>query len=342
MQKAPFRRLPTCPWPEAEAWWISADDDCRLRVGLWRPDTASLGPVAAWLDGSAPAGPAQHEPAEPLTGSVLLFPGRTEYLEKYAPVAAALTGAGLHVLGIDWRGQGASDRSPEYPMIGHIRDFGDYRRDVAALAAAAEAVDLPRPWRLLAHSMGGCIGLRALHDGLPVVAAAFSAPMWGIRFGKLPDSLGASMARGLANAAGRAGRGERAVPGIGSVLDIGFNANELTGDLPEYIRFMTEAAAWPDLMLGPASYDWVRAALAECRTLATLPAPDLPALITVSGAEAIVSPAAIRATAEKWPRARLLTLPGARHEALFEVPATRRTTLSAIIDLLRDAPYSEA
>ena len=50
----------------------------------------------------------------------------------------------------------------------------------AAFRAALEGLGAPKPWFLIGHSMGGAIGLRALHDGLPVQAAAFSAPMWGI------------------------------------------------------------------------------------------------------------------------------------------------------------------
>ena len=58
----------------------------------------------------------------------------------------------------------------------------DYQRDVAAVMALARAEALARPpFHLVSHSMGGAIGLRALHDGLPVRAAVFSAPMWGIR-----------------------------------------------------------------------------------------------------------------------------------------------------------------
>ncbi|AXC49775.1 alpha/beta hydrolase [Paracoccus suum] len=331
---APYRLLPGTSWPAATAWWAEASDGIRLRLARWSPEEARPDVAAAWLAGLATAGPASADALPPCNagcGSVLLFPGRTEYAEKYAPIAGVLTAAGLTVLAIDWRGQGASDRLIEDHAIGHVGDFAEYQRDVAAMCAAAEALDLPRPWHLLAHSMGGCIGLRALTDGLPVVSAAFSAPMWGIRFGPLPDPLGAGMAVGLARAAGRAGRGPRAVPGVGSVLEMAFSRNPLTSDLDEYIRLMREAAAWPDLVLGAASYDWVRAALAECRALARMPAPHVPALITLSGAEMVVSAPAIRAGATRWPESRLMTLPGARHEALLEVPATRAATFDAIL-----------
>ena len=50
----------------------------------------------------------------------------------------------------------------------------------AMLAFAPRAAACPNPAIMIAHSMGGCIGLRSLMRGLPFKAAAFSAPMWGI------------------------------------------------------------------------------------------------------------------------------------------------------------------
>ncbi|MFN4172311.1 MAG: alpha/beta hydrolase, partial [Pseudorhodobacter sp.] len=141
------------------AVWLRAADGVRIRLGLW------------------PAGP---------KGRVLIFPGRTEYVEKYGPFASDLARAGYGAAAIDWRGQGLADRLAPDPMLGHVGRFSDYQRDMAAVLAHLEATDGEAPRFLLAHSMGGCIGLRALTDGrdggMAVRAAAFSAPMWGIHF----------------------------------------------------------------------------------------------------------------------------------------------------------------
>lgn len=305
MDPAPFRQLAADPLKPAEAFWTASADGFRLRLAVWAAENAR--------------------------GTVLLFPGRTEYAEKYAPVAARLSEVGLSVIAIDWRGQGASARLLADPKPGHVGDFADYQHDVAALVAGAEELRLPRPWHLLAHSMGGCIGFRALIRGLPVASAAFSAPMWGVRIASLPPRVGSRVATGLAAAAGRTGRSARTVPGAASVLDIAFNENLLTGDIDEYTRFMREAATWSEWQLGAATWGWLGAAMAECRALAMLPAPDVPALISVSGREAIVLPSAIRARAAAWPGASLLELPEARHEALFEVPPVRAQLMEAIL-----------
>lgn len=308
---ASLHRLPgNCATP-GRAFFTAAADGTRLRLALWQDAAAA--------------------------STVLLFPGRTEYVEKYAPVAARLMAAGHAVLAIDWRGQGMSDRLLPDPRPGHIITFADYQADVAAVTAAAQALDLPRPWHLLAHSMGGCIGLAALMGGLPVCSAVLSAPMWGIAHAPWP----AGVLSGLARAACRVGRGARPAMGTGGggtfVLDAPFSGNALTGDAGQWARFVTEAASWPHLTLGGASYRWLGAALAECRRLAALPSPDVPALIGLGGMERVVSPAAIRARAARWPEGRLMEIAGARHELMFESAPVADRFLEAGLAWMRQA-----
>lgn len=311
MNPAPFMQLPGVDLPPAHAMWLRTVDDIRLRAVLWTPQAA-----------------------DDARGTVLLFPGRTEYCEKYDPVARELTAAGLHVLGIDWRGQGLSDRLLDDPRPGHVAAFTDYQKDVAELVQAVELLGLPRPLHLLAHSMGGAIGLAALLDGMQVASVSFSAPMWGILHGAIPK--GAVTA--LSNLAGRVGRGGKPAIGTGGsgtyFLDEPFSGNLLTGHAPEWARLLVEAAAWPDMTVGGASWGWVSEALGECARLARLPSPDLPALISLGSNEAVVSPAAIRSRAAGWPQAQLLELDGVRHEVLMDTPRYRDAFLAAMLALI--------
>ena len=125
--------------PNATAFWIKANDNVRLRMGVW---------------------------PEEINGTVLLFPGRTEYIEKYGRVAADLAKAGYGMVAFDWRGQGLSDRPLPTYDVGHVDSFDAYQRDVAAFCVALDTLNIKRPWFMLAHSMGGTIGLRALYNGL--------------------------------------------------------------------------------------------------------------------------------------------------------------------------------
>ena len=97
-----------------------------------------------------------------------------------------------------------------------------------------------------------------------------------------------------------------------------------------------EAAAWPDMTLGGASFDWVGKALNECLRLSRMPSPDLPALISLGSGEKIVSPTAIRDRAAQWPAASLIEVEGARHEVMMCRPDRRAAFLSAALDLFQD------
>ncbi|MDP5307990.1 alpha/beta fold hydrolase [Paracoccus spongiarum] len=310
-EAAPFHQLPGDARRPARAFWARAEDGVRLRMACWDGG-----------DGTA--------------GSILLFPGRTEYIEKYAPIAQLLNAEGYDVLAIDWRGQGLSDRLQDDPRPGHVNDFADYQRDVVEMVVAATELDLPRPWHLLAHSMGGCIGLAALHADLPVATAVFSAPMWGVNLRQMPHGV----ALGIAYLAGRLGHGGRSAPGSGAVgaymLDEAFSANLLTGDAEEWCRLLREAAAWPDLTIGGASYHWVSRALNECSRLDRLGSPDLPMTVSLGSEEKVVSAAAIRSRTARWPNARLLEIEGARHEVMMEAAPLRDMFLSAALERFRD------
>ena len=259
-------------------------------------------------------------------GTVLLFPGRTEFCEKYGQVAGALTAAGHAVLAIDWRGQGLSDRLHADPGLGHVAGFADYQLDVAALTDHARALGLPRPWTLLAHSMGGTIGLAALHEGLGVARAAFSAPMWGIGM----TARLRPVAWAVSWAARRAGQGARYAPGRGPAAaeTLLFETNPLTTDRDRYDWMTWQTDAHPQLALGGPSLGWLIEALSETRRLRALPPPDVPALVGVGTEESIVDVAAIQALARDWPGADLRTYEGARHELMMEAPELRDAFLA--------------
>ncbi|NKX44293.1 alpha/beta fold hydrolase [Roseicyclus persicicus] len=290
----------------ARAWWVESADRTRLRFAVW------------------PGG---------ARGTVLLFPGRTEYCEKYGRVAAEFAAAGYGMVAFDWRGQGLADRPQHRRDMGHVVSFDEYREDVAAFRAALDTLDLPRPWYLIGHSMGGAIGLRALHDGLPVVAAAFTGPMWGIQMTPFLKSI-SGIVLGLA---GPLGFGRSFAPTTGPYVPMEFDDNPLTTDRDQFDYMSRQMRAYPELTLGGPSTLWVRAALRETEALMRRPAPDLPALGIVGSREKIVEPGAVAQRMQRWPRGRLLVIEGAEHEVLMESPARRRQTLDAILALFADA-----
>jgi lysophospholipase len=288
---------------DGRAAWLTASDGVRLRVALWGGDADR--------------------------GTVLLFPGRTEAIEKYGRTAADLRARGFATAVIDWRGQGLSDRLHGDPALGHVARFDDYQRDVAALMAHVRAAGLPEPLFLLAHSMGGAIGLRALIEGLPVQAAAFSSPMWGIAIAPHMRPV----AWTLSTLARPVGFGHVMAPGQPAesyLIRAPFAGNTLTTDADMWDYMRRQIAAEPRLGLGGPSLAWLNEALRETRRLARRPSPAVPVVTFLGLAERIVVPAAIRARMARWPGGELVEVPGAEHEVLMETPARRAMILDRV------------
>ncbi|MGL5010233.1 MAG: alpha/beta fold hydrolase, partial [Paracoccaceae bacterium] len=225
-------------------------------------------------------------------GTVLLLPGRTEYIEKYGRAAADLARRGYGTVAIDFRGQGLADRILPDPIKGHVGSFADYQLDMAALLQWVQSEGLPQPLFLLGHSMGGSIGLRALINGLPVRAAAFSAPMWGIKISPVMRPLVAPIAR-IMSALGRSLAFAPTTGPIPYVAKAAFAGNVLTKDRGMWDYMVAHLAAAPGLALGGPTVRWLQLAVADCAALAALPSPRLPVYCALGTDERIVDVAAI-------------------------------------------------
>ena len=312
IEKAPFLHDIDHGPVDAQAWWLRTRDGVRLRTGLWFPE------------------------ARATHGTVFLFPGRTEYIEKYGHIAASFAARGLATFAIDWRGQGLADRQSADPMLGDVALFADYQLDVAAMVDAAHELDLPRPWFLIGHSMGGAIALRAVLKNLEVTACAFSGPMWGINMAAALRPV----AWGISSLATWLGLGSLYAPSTGPknyVLREPFESNKLTCDRTMYERMIFQARAHPELGLGGPSLRWLNQALRECRDLARHSSPDLPCLTILGSDEAIVDPRAVHTRMQNWPDGHLMVVEEGRHEVLMDAPALRDPALQAICDLFETA-----
>lgn len=311
LSEAPFHAQ-LAEGPEgARAFWVRARDGLRLRVAHYP------GPADA-------------------TGTVLLFPGRTEYVEKYGRVARDFADRGFHTLTIDWRGQGLADRMLGDRRTGHVHLFRDYQHDVAAMLDAAAELGLPGPRFLQAHSMGSCIGLRALYEGLPVVACGFTGPMWGIRIAA--PVRPAAWALGWSSA--RMGLDHIYAPSTGPesyTAKSPFEGNLLTTSRDGWDYMNRQVTELPDLQLGGPSLRWLHQALGECLALSRMPAPSLPCIAFVGSNERIVDVARIEARMAGWPGGRMEVVQGAEHEVLMEDAVTRGRIVSRMAELFEEA-----
>lgn len=290
----------------AGAYWIQTEDKVRLRVGAYHTQGDSK-------------------------GTILLMLGRFGYVERYGRVAQSFADNGFSTVVVDWRSQGLSDRMAEDPQAGHIHHFSDYQKDVSAMMQVAESLDMPKPYYLVGVSMGACIGLRSMLDGLPVAAAAFISPMWGIKM----SAVQRIAAWPLSWVAKATGQGHRYVPGESGeiyVLETPFEDNNLTHNAGIYDYWVEQAKSAPELQIGGPTMTWLFEALSECRSLSSVPSPNIPCITFCGELDRLVDNDSIKARMAKWSNGEFSMIRNAKHDVLTEIPEVGGDVMSQIFE----------
>ncbi|HXW39621.1 MAG TPA: alpha/beta hydrolase [Xanthobacteraceae bacterium] len=252
-------------------------------------------------------------------GTVCVFPGRTEWIEKYFETVRDLRRRGFAVAILDWRGQGLSARALGDRRKGHVRSFAEFDIDLETFMREVVLPDCPPPFYALGHSMGATVLLRAVHRGQRWFdRIVLSAPMIGIAF---VSSM--AVAGTVARAMRVGGFGTMYVPGrYPGVLDLRpFAGNILTSDPVRFARNAAILEAEPALGLGGPTVTWCDAAFRAMRALGDPSYPARirqPILIVAAGRDAIVSNAAIEDFATLLRAGSHLVVVGAQHELLME------------------------
>ncbi len=262
---------------------------------------------------------ARWTPSGPVRGTVAIFGGRAEFIEKYFETIGQLLDRGLCVAALDWRGQGGSERQLKNPRKGHIDDFSLFERDLNAFVTEVLGPSCPRPWFGLAHSMGAAILLIIAHAGrCPFERLALTSPMIGLANLKHPRFV-----RGLAETLDALGLGGAFAPGGGS-KPVGlapFEDNPLTSDPVRFARMASVLRADASVALGWPTVGWIHAAF---RLMRRFEDPDFPraimtpALVIASGADRVTDTRACERFSERLRAGRLIVVDGAEHEIMME------------------------
>lgn len=274
-----------------DIYWTKTSDDINIRFAAYRPSVPSL-------------------------GTVFIFPGRTEYIEKYSRTINRFLKARYSTVILDWRGHGASDRLCSDNLVSHVDSFADYQHDVRSVVDAANKLEMPKPHFIYGHSMGALIALRAIRNDMNVKASVFSAPMWGIQL--TPYQRGLLWA--LASGCKTLGLGCRFAPGAKAqqtdcyVLSTKFPDNRLTTSAEKYAEMQAQAKALPHLQTGGPSMQWVLEALKECRIQSKLPSPDHPTLTVYGDSDVLIDSTSIKKRMSTWPKSSTIVLNNTKHD----------------------------
>lgn len=284
------------PIPEdASTGWFTSRDGTRLRYGLFGANM------------------------RPARGTVCVFEGRGEFIEKYFEVIQDLRDRNFVVCMFDWRGQGASDRQLKNRYKGHVDHFACFDDDLVSFMEAVVMPDCPPPYFALAQSMGANIVLRALDKRTWFSRVVALCPMVQL----MPRQVPWPLVRMVADLFCLLGMSTLHVPG-GNDLPAEmspFKSNRQTSDPARYQRTAELYKVNRKLGIGDPTIGWVAAAfqaMAELRKM-HFPTPlKSPVLILAGGQDRVVSSKAIHRLGQKMPTSREITIDGARHELLME------------------------
>ncbi len=289
--------IPANPVPEgAVAGVLKTPDGAALRFARW------------------PAPPSGRK------GTVCVFNGRIEFIEKYFEVIRDLTARGFSVATLDWRGQGLSHRALHDRRKGHIAHFSQYDTDLETFMQGVVLPDCPPPYFALAHSMGGTVLLRAAAKGHRWFdRIVLSAPM--IKLTNIPML---PVMPAVVKTLRLTGFGASYIPGGGPDCSASgpFLDNPVTSDPIRYARTAAIVDAEPELALGAPTIAWVDAAMGAMADFARPVFPAKlrqPLMIIACGQDRLVSTPATEAFGSRLPAGSYLVVPGSRHEVMMEL-----------------------
>ncbi|CAL8978238.1 Lysophospholipase L2 [Rhodoplanes serenus] len=252
-------------------------------------------------------------------GTVCLFPGRGEFIEKYFEVVHDLRTRGFAVAILDFRGQGLSQRAVRDGRKGHVGRFTDYLVDIETFVKEVVLPDCPPPFFALGQGMGATVLIESAARGHRWFdRMVLSGPMIDLAQRPL---LGA--AAPLARTLRLFGLGRLAAPGASRrPAALGpFTDNPATSDPVRHARIAAVVEAGPALAVAAPTIAWVDAAF---RTMAAMQRPTYaarlrqPMLLVAGGSDTVVSTAAVESFGSHLRAGSHLIVPGARHELMME------------------------
>jgi lysophospholipase len=271
-------------------------------------------------------------------GTVVILPGRAEFIEKYFETVRDLRARGFAVAILDWRGQGMSQRALADRDKGYVRNFDQYGIDLDTFMEQVVLPDCPPPLFALTHSMGSAVMLEACLKGRRWFdRVVMSAPMIG-----LPVRPLFRFASPTLRAMRLLGRGTAYVPNAGAFQIVEFIGNPLTSDPVRFARNNAVLLEAPELRLGGPTVAWAHAALGVMKKFewpGYAARIRQPILMAAAGQDDVVSTPAIEEFGLNLLAGSHIIVPGARHELLQEQDLYRNQFWAAFDAFVPGTPY---
>lgn len=267
-------------------------------------------------------------PAGPAHATVLITPGRREFIEKkYIELGPAFLARGFRLILMEWRGQGLSSRAFEGArhQRDHIDDFTQHMNDLQQFYETIVKPNQIGKLVINGHSMGSHLLVRWLAENpdLPVAGAFITAPMMA-----LAGPLAHASASLLSWSSSKLGYGEDYAPMQHDYNDDdrAFANNPLTHDPERFALIDRYFTAYPDMVVGGVTWDWLQASIKSmyhAQRRHRLERIKTPILAIVGNEDRVTPPDEIIRFLKMMPQAETILIPGSRHDVMNEIDPCR-------------------
>lgn len=271
------------------------------------------------------------------TRCLVVLPGRSEAIEKYAEVIydldnGVLAGEFQYFL-MDHRGQGSSGRMLPDSQKGHVDSFNNYVLDLKFFMDTIVKAHNCSETSLLAHSLGAGISTKFLQKYPEYFdRAALTSPMLKIQ--TAPYSY--EVARSIVVASVIAGQGKKYGPGQKAFDPTrNFEANAFTTSPARYEMAMDIFDIFPATKLGGVTNQWLNEVMyATASIRAHYNDIKIPLKVFHAGIESYSDKNEMIKLCEKAPHCTRTYLETSKHEVLMDRDINRDVVISELEDFL--------
>ena len=262
--------------------------------------------------------------------AVVIVPGLGEGTYKYYPLMWEFFQQGVAAYAFDPRGQGDSDKNSTVLQLAHVDSMEEYVKDLGGFTNLVKLGTEHKQYLLLAHSTGALTAsLFLLRNPKAYDKAAFTAPLYGLQTGSLPEWL----VLGLMKMLCFVDTCESFAPGSGlfdPAADL-FEKNDLTHNKERFLDWRRTQVKNPQYIVGGPSRGWVKSVIEGYNKVKKQAAQlQIPLLILRAGKDNYVTNPPQKAVCDRAANCRLVTYDDSFHEILQELPEVRDDALAQI------------
>lgn len=263
--------------------------------------------------------------------TIVILPGRAEPAIKYAEVLYDLRAPDVNFFVIDHQGQGESDRILDDSHKGHVLHFQNYVEDLRFFMTKVVIPQTQGSERfLLAHSMGGTIGVHYLasHPGV-FKKVVLSAPMLKLNTRPYAEIVAKIYSLFLM----KSGKGAEYAPDKGPYVaeEDTFEKNLVTHSRERFEVNKSLFRDYPFLTVGGPTVQWVHSSLKATSRIQNLGKKiKIPILILQSGNDEYVKNERQNSFCKKAFDCQRVIYPQAFHEILMEKDVVRSDAMKRL------------